>query len=246
MFTDERVDRESQEKLYVQMCSIIRGKIEKGEWTSGAQIPTEDELCRTYDVSKATVRIAIAELARDGYLKKWQGKGTFVGNPGPCLGMAMKTRLTEDMFGEGVLPRKEVVERRVMEPAEEVMNTLRYTGEVYYILGKRLVGDEPACLDESFVPLDMMPGLEDDDVSDCSFYDLVQRKAVKRVTRVMQNVEVTEVAGEKAAMLGVVDGTSVLLVHRLFISQEGRPIAYTRLFGSGRKYMIQTEFDRIR
>jgi len=246
MFTDDRVDRDSQEKLYVQLCSIIRGKIEKGEWTNGVQIPTEDELCSTYDVSKATVRIAIAELARDGYLKKWQGKGTFVGNPSPYVGMAMKTKLTEDMFGEGVLPRKEVIEMRVIEPPAEVAALLKHEDSVHYILSKRLVGDEPACLDESFVPLDMMPGLEDDEVREFSFYDLIQRKAAKRVSKVVQNIEVTEVSGVKAALLGVRDGSAVLLVHRLFICQEGRPVAYTRLFGSGRKYKIQTEFDRIR
>lgn len=246
MFTDERVDRDSQEKLYVQMCSIIRAKIEKGEWASGAQIPTEDELCRTYDVSKATVRIAIAELARDGYLKKWQGKGTFVGNPSPYVGMAMKTKLTEEMFGEGVLPRKDVIEMRVIEPSADVAASLGHAERVHYILSKRMVGDEPACLDESFIPLDMAPELDDEDVREFSFYDLVQRKAARRVARVLQNVEVAEVSDVKAALLGVKDGSAVLLVHRLFVSQEGRPIAYTRLFGSGRKYMIQTEFDRIR
>ncbi len=40
------IDRTSPQKLYVQMYSIIIGKIEKKEWTVGSQIPTEDELCR--------------------------------------------------------------------------------------------------------------------------------------------------------------------------------------------------------
>ncbi|HEX8948461.1 MAG TPA: GntR family transcriptional regulator, partial [Dissulfurispiraceae bacterium] len=109
MWIEETVDRGSQQKLYVQMCAIVRGKIEKGEWAPGTQIPTEDELCRTYDVSKATVRIAISELVRDGYLKRIQGKGTFVTYSMPHIGMAMKTRLTEEMSGEGVSARKEIL-----------------------------------------------------------------------------------------------------------------------------------------
>ena len=60
------VDRDSQQKLYVQMFSIIKEKIEKREWPVGSQIPTEDELCKAYDVSKATVRMAIADLVRSG------------------------------------------------------------------------------------------------------------------------------------------------------------------------------------
>ncbi len=93
----EPVDRESKQKLYVQIYSIIKEKIENGEWPAGTQIPTEDELCKTYDVSKVTVREAIQELAREGYLKRQQGKGTFVLYSVPHLGLAMRTRLTETL-----------------------------------------------------------------------------------------------------------------------------------------------------
>jgi len=89
MWTEKTVDRESQQKLYVQMYSIIREKIEKNEWPIGTQIPTEDDLCKSYNVSKATVRMAITELVKNGYLKKQQGKGTFVTYSVPGLGIAM-------------------------------------------------------------------------------------------------------------------------------------------------------------
>ncbi len=46
MWTEKTIDRESQQKLYVQIYGIIKEKIEKGEWAAGRQIPTEDELCR--------------------------------------------------------------------------------------------------------------------------------------------------------------------------------------------------------
>ncbi len=38
----------------------------------------------------------------------------------------------------------------------------------------------------------------------------------------------------------------VLLLHRLLIGSDGRRLAYTRLIGIGRKYKIQTEFERLR
>ena len=119
------IDRESQDKLYVQMHSIIRDKIESNEWPDNVQIPTEDELCVAYDVSKATVRMAISELVRSGYLKKQQGRGTFVTRRLADLGMAMKTRLTEEMFGEGVKVKKEVLVRGLTEPSDDVRTFLR-------------------------------------------------------------------------------------------------------------------------
>src|SRR3989337_3229944 len=125
MWTEKTVDRESQQKLYVQMYSIIREKIEKNEWPIGTQIPTEDDLCKSYNVSKATVRMAISELVRNGYLKKQQGKGTFVTYSQPELGITMKTRLTEDMFRAGVKVKKELLVKGVQEAGENIREYLK-------------------------------------------------------------------------------------------------------------------------
>ena len=246
MYLDETVDRESQQKLYVQILSIIRGKIEKGEWSTGDRIPTEVELCNQYSVSKATVRIAISELVRNGFLNRWQGKGTFVASPMQHIGMAMKTRLTEDMFGEGVMARKEVLVKGVNEQPEEMRKILRSEDEIYYFLCKRMVDDEPACLEETYLPLSMFPGIEQEDISQTSFYDLIQKNSIKRVSKVVQNIELSRIEGRSARILKVMEGTPALLLHRLLLCSDGSPIAYTRFYGNGNRYRIQTEFERIR
>src|SRR4030067_3604610 len=74
----ESINRDNHQKLYYQLYEIIKKNIEDKEWGVCSQIPTEDELCKMYDVSRATVRSAIAELVREGYLYRQQGKGTFV------------------------------------------------------------------------------------------------------------------------------------------------------------------------
>jgi GntR family transcriptional regulator len=247
MWIANTVDRESQQKLYVQMYTIIKGKIEKGDWVAGTQIPTEDGLCRTYDVSKATVRLAIAELVRDGYLKRLQGKGTFVTYSVPnYTGIAMKTRLTEEMHGEGVRVSKEVLRSGVRKPSEDIGTYLGFDDEVYYILCKRVAEDEPAYLEESFIPLHLFPDIEVEDFCRNSLYDLIQSRSARKIHKVVQTIEVTEIKGDSASILKIKEGTPVLLLHRLLIGHDRIPIAYTRLFGSGRKYKIQTEFEKIK
>lgn len=245
MWIEKTVNRESRQKLYVQMYSIIKHKIEGHDWPVGSQIPTEDELCKTYDVSKATVRMAIAELVRNGYLKKLQGKGTFVTYPSPGLGIAMKTRLTEDMFGEGVNVKKVILVKGVKEPSEDVRAYLKIEDKIYYILCKRLVGNEPAYLEESFIPLSAFPEIEGEDVCQMSLYDLMQQGTEKGIFKVIQTIEITRLGEDAAAVLKTEEGSPGLLLHRLFVGPEGNPIAYTRLTGSGRKYKIQTELERI-
>jgi len=74
----ELLDRQDYRKLYIQLYEIILKKIEDKEWPVGFQIPIEQELCNVFKMSRATVRSAISELARQGYLTRQQGRGTFV------------------------------------------------------------------------------------------------------------------------------------------------------------------------
>lgn len=247
MWIESMVDRESQQKLYVQIYTIIKTKIEKGEWLTGTQIPTEDGLCKTYDVSKATVRLAVSELARDGYLRRLQGKGTFVAYSLPNYsGIAMKTRLTEEMLGGGVRVKKEIVRRGIKKPSEDIKTYFGFDDDVYYVLCKRVAEDEPAYLEESFIPLFVVPDIEVEDFCRHSLYDLIQTRSMRKIHKVVQTLEVTEIKGESAALLRMKEGSPVLLLHRLLIGSDRVPLAYTRLFGSGRKYKIQTEFEKIR
>jgi GntR family transcriptional regulator len=245
MLTNKTVDRESQQKLYVQMYSIVKDKVEQREWPAGSQIPTEDDLCTTYNVSKATVRMAIAELVRNGYLRKQQGKGTFVSHALPDLGITMKTKLTEDMFGEGVVAKKEVLVKGVKMPPEDVRNYLRSEHDIYYILCKRVVQGEPAYLEESFVPLEVVPDIEEFDVCQTPFYEMMQQKATNKIQKVVQMIEIAEMTGDIAAILKNGKGAPMLLLHRLLVGTDGKPLAYTRLMGDGKKYKLQTEMIQI-
>ena len=71
-------------------------------------------------------------------------------------------------------------------------------------------------------------------------------EAVKKIFKVVQTIEVSEVRGDAATLLKVREGLPALLLHRLLIGFDASPIAYTRLLGIGRQYKIQTEFERLR
>lgn len=64
--------------LYVQLETILRRKIEQGEYSKGDLLPTEKELMEIYQVSRVTVRQAIASLFQSGYVRSQRGVGTEV------------------------------------------------------------------------------------------------------------------------------------------------------------------------
>jgi GntR family transcriptional regulator len=246
MKIEKTVDRGSKEKLYVQIYSIILEKIENGEWLVGNQIPSEDELCRIYDVSKVTVREAIQELVREGYLKRQQGKGTFVLYSVPHPGLTMRTRLTEDDgFGEGVNVRKEVVERGVKEVPDDV-KTLLTTEEPIYYMRRRKIVDEVLYDEEFFIPLFLLPDVGEEDMSEKALHEFIEERGTKKIFKVQQTIETTRVAADTAPVFAMREGAPALLISRLFISHDESPIAFSRLIAGGETYRFQMEFERIK
>ncbi|OGW25263.1 MAG: hypothetical protein A2X55_08715 [Nitrospirae bacterium GWB2_47_37] len=243
---NKTIDRFNQEKLYIQLTRIFFNEIHSGKWQLEQQIPTEEDLCKQYDVSKITVRQAINNLVTDGYLIRIQGKGTFVANTLPVVGLAMKTRLTEEMFGEEVKVDREILRAGLKMPPHDAKGYLRTEGETHYFLGRRVVNGQPEFIEESYIPQDMLPDAGRLDVVKNSLYSVLQERAVKKIFKVVQTVEVVRADGDYAENLDVPDGTPVLAIHRLFLSADGTPVAYTKLLGRSDRYKFQTEFERIR
>jgi len=73
-----KIDRDSPVPIYHQLKTLIREQIESGLWRPGDRIPTEDELCRLYGISRSPVRQALKELVYEGVLVRRPGAGTFV------------------------------------------------------------------------------------------------------------------------------------------------------------------------
>ncbi|MBS1113854.1 MAG: transcriptional regulator, partial [Nitrospirae bacterium] len=114
------IDREKPQKLYVQLYSLLKAKVESGELRVDSQIPTEDELCKIYEVSKATVKLAVLELARQGYVKRQQGKGTFVCKRVISEGLTMHTSFKELMLDAGLAFSTQVLAKTVMMPTDDL------------------------------------------------------------------------------------------------------------------------------
>ena len=61
--------------LYHQVAGILRQRIEEGVYLAGVRLNSEDELAVEFDVSRATVRQAMGELASEGLVVRRRGRG---------------------------------------------------------------------------------------------------------------------------------------------------------------------------
>jgi GntR family transcriptional regulator len=72
------INKISNKPIYVQLADSIRTAINNHQLNHKDQLPTEDELCKKYEISNIVVKQAYQVLAKEGMITRIQGKGTFV------------------------------------------------------------------------------------------------------------------------------------------------------------------------
>lgn len=63
---------------YRKLYELLRKHIVEGIYEEGSLLPSENELCATYQMTRPTVRHALDTLVKEGLILKQQGKGSIV------------------------------------------------------------------------------------------------------------------------------------------------------------------------
>ncbi|GIU92965.1 MAG: phosphonate metabolism transcriptional regulator PhnF [Acidimicrobiia bacterium] len=80
-----RIDRSSPVPFYFQLKKVLAQEIAAGRWEPGDRIPSEPEICEHFQLSRTTVRQALAEMEAEGLILREKGRGTFVAPTFPEL-----------------------------------------------------------------------------------------------------------------------------------------------------------------
>ena len=241
----ELIDREDHQKLYFQLYEILKKKIESNEWLVGAQIPTEDDLCKMFGVSRATVRTAVMELVRQGYLKRQQGKGTFIYKNYVSEGLTMLTNFRELLFEEGLNFTTNVLARTVMMPIDDLDVKLDITKDKHVIYIKRLrsIDNEPVLLQETYIPYHICPLLLEEDIEHQSLFELFEKKYSIKITRVKNYIEITGLHADEKQLVGLPESSQAILLNQFFYSGDTL-VMFTRSLKRTDKFKFLMELER--
>ncbi len=71
----------SRVRVFEQAVEQIKGLIASGYFSSGQKLPTEQELCDQFNVSRSTIREALRVLEAEGLLEIRRGLGAYIAPP---------------------------------------------------------------------------------------------------------------------------------------------------------------------
>ena len=216
--------------LYSQLVSIVKRNITAGTLAAGELLPSEAELCKTFNVSRSTVRQAIGSLEAEGLVVRKQGRGTFVAEPK----MRRKTEnvysFTSEISSMGMTPSSKLMEFEVLAPTPDIIKVLELNTEdsnVYRFTRIRNVDGEPLILETSFYPQYIYPKLTRELLRTHSFYSLLYEVGIAPASAV-DSYEAVVLGREEAEMLGAKPGSCAFSVQRRTRTETGMIYEYTQ------------------
>lgn len=222
--------------LHEQAAEYVRARILSGEYPVGGQIPTENELCALLGVSRPTLRQALDALAREGWLLRVKGKGTFVTEP--------KVNHDSTRFITGYRAesernhrtlRTQVVALTVERAPEVAARALGLTAgakvtrlvRLRHLEGYR--GNAPVVYTTVYVPCKLFPDMDRLDFTDLSFYEVLADRGLE-VRHASRQLEVVPPSAEVAARLEISPFEPVILITSTGTTGDGRRVEYAESY----------------
>ena len=229
--------------LYHQLEQALKQAIESGQWESGQQLPNEGKLAESYGVSKITVRQALQQLAQKGYVRREQGRGTFVCLPQFGEGPRELTSFSEEMRRHSLTAASRVLEQSTAAAGERVAQALGIAaGDLVFRLKRlRLANGAPMAIQTAHIPLALAPRLVDENFENASLYEVLQSRHGLQAMRARETYYAVAAEPSAAAQLGIEPGSPAFSVERITFLPGGRPFEFVQSLMRGDRYNIILE-----
>lgn len=213
---------DSASPLYRQLMQRIRADITAGVYPVHSRIPSEAELGEKYQVSRVTVRKALAELSQEGLLRRMQGKGTYVCVPRLRSDLREVTSFHEACRMMGCLAGARVISAQITHAEESVQEKLGLPGpETVEIIRLRTADDEPIMLEQNCFPMAYQDLLQEDLTG--SLYHLLNGRGVEAANGVHE-ISLCYASMQQARLLSVEPGAALLRLEQVIYDQHGAPL----------------------
>jgi GntR family transcriptional regulator len=211
----------------------------------GEAIPSERQLSTELGVSRLTVRAALDDLVREGFLQRRHGAGTFVSEPKIAQELTM-TSFTEDMQRRGMVPSSKTLELKTVAAGARLGRLLHVSPSERIVVVTRLryADRDTMAIETLHVAEPLVPGLTAKDLEQHSFYELLEERFGIVVVGGSQAIEPTVTNEEESAALGVPLHSPAFLFERTTRAADGRIVEYVRSIYRGDRYRLVSDLTR--
>lgn len=166
--------------MFQGIYNSIKQSIETGAFAYQSLLYSENEFCKQYGCSRSTIRRALSELAKDGYVQPIQGKGVRViwqdetnSDVSYSMGGLESFGMTAARMGFEAKTVVRAFERRVVDQALSDTTSYPIGTEIFYISRVRYANNRAVSIERSYLLASEAPGLTQEDVLE-SIYGYIE------------------------------------------------------------------------
>ncbi len=202
--------------LYLQVASTLRTAILRGIYPVGSRLPTEDELCQRFKVSRHTIREALRQLRTDHLITSRPGSRPIVAPPMSRRSEVIAGDIGRDFFDYTIGTRLEIESKDVMALSAAAAEAIGMAaGKPWLHVGGYRIGIDDGrhtCWNQYYI---------------CADYALVGRLLARhvgpliplledlfddRITRITRAISAVAMPAERAAQLRCAPGSAALAI----------------------------------
>jgi len=232
-----------KEPLHSMIASRVEAQIRSGAWARGTRLPPERELCELLDVSRTSLRQALAELEERGLITRHQGRGTYVARPRVDADTSDYFSISDALRGRGMVVATEVISTAVIKANDRLAQELHVTidEDILELRRLRSADGEPIVLEVSYLSLGLLPGLDQVDFATRSLYHVLWEDYGHCVATASETLEPVVLTAGEAHQLGVARGSPALLFRRSTYDGSGVvvEVGHGLLRGDRSRFLIE-------
>ena len=227
-----------------RLYEILRKHILDGIYKEGDLLPSENELCQLYGMTRPTVRQSLSTLANDGYIKKHQGKGSIVHHLSGEIGI-LSVSGTTSAVGDRNLKTRIIVKPVPIPWPDDFMfplSELESESGCIYMERLRLLEGVPIFYDISYIANINLPRITSRQFENRSLFQILRDNYHIEIKGGEQRIKAIPASEKISRFLHLGKGEPVLHLERKMETNNPGLFLYSSIFCNTGKYSIFGRF----
>jgi GntR family transcriptional regulator len=241
------ISKNSEIPIYVQLKRWLLEQMDQGLLKPGDRIPTEQELCERFDISRGPVRQALKNLIYDGRIYVVRGQGTFIAEfPLEKWYLVTSASWFEALTRQGIDFETSVLEVSTKRSNTKIATNLQIEPGTPVVLIKRLrsIEDKPWMLFTSYIPEKLVPGLTNANLHNRSLYEVLEEVCDLRIVNVERAMFVGIANSKEAVLLNIPQKSPVQRFEDWACNDKGKLAEYSQTVFRGDRSRLRLRLTR--
>lgn len=232
-----------KKRKYNQIQAFIKKRIQTGKYPVGSYLPSENDFCTRFGTTRTTVRKALDELLREGFIEKEHGKGSKVIERSKSLGLLTVKGFSgsTDYEVKSVVTKKPKIGGWDPTIAFPLTNKEKKAKCVYF-QRVRYINKQPVVLENNWYSLNALEVVKSETFVEESFFKTLRQEYLIEVMGSEQELRAIPATKEVSDNLGIAVGDPILHISIRFRTSRSDLNLYGDLYCNTAQYPIRNSY----